>query len=146
MRRVKKEGFLAKLDTNGSVPEMIERLVGDKLVDYIAMDIKAPLGKYGQVAGEGYREEDVKRSVKIILESGVEYEFRTTVMPRLFSSEDMEKIGEWLRGAEKYFIQGFRPGKTLDSSFRDEKTFSEKELEGLAGIARKYFRNVGVRT
>ncbi len=144
--RVKKEGFLVKLDTNGSNPGMIEQLVKDGLVDYISMDIKAPLDRYEEVTRAKVRKEDIQRSVDIIMNSGVEYEFRTTVLPRLFGRGDMEKIGQWLKGAEGFFIQGFRPGVTLDRAFRKESTFSPEELDEMAVIAGRYFKKVGVRS
>ncbi len=146
IRKVKREGFLIKLDTNGSNPGMLEGLVKEGLVDYISMDIKAPLERYEEVARVKVRGEDIQRSVEIIMNSGVEYEFRTTVVPRLFNKDDMERIGKWLRGAERFFIQGFRPGVTLDKAFRKESTFSPEELEGLAGVAGRYFKEVGVRS
>jgi pyruvate formate lyase activating enzyme len=146
IKRVKKEGFLVKLDTNGSNPGMLEQLVKDGLLDYISMDIKAPLESYDEVARVRVRKEDIQRSVDIIMNSGVDYEFRTTAAPRLFGRDDMERIGQWLKGARRFFIQGFRPGVTLDKAFRKEATFPEEELKGLAGIARKYFKEAGVRS
>jgi len=146
IRKVRKEGFLVKLDTNGSNPEMLEMLVKDGLVDYIAMDIKAPLEDYERVAGVKVRRSDIRRSAEIIMKSGVEYEFRTTVVPRLFRKGDMERIGKWLKGAERFFVQQFRTGVTLDRSFQKGTTLSEKELMGLAIIARRYFRHAGVRS
>jgi pyruvate formate lyase activating enzyme len=146
IRRVKNEGFLVKLDTNGSNPGMVEQLLKEGLVDYISMDIKAPLDRYGEVARARVSGEDIQRSVDIIMNSGVEYEFRTTVAPRLFGKGDMERIGKWLKGAERFFVQGFRPGVTLDRAFREEATFSEEELEDLARVAGKYFKEVGVRS
>jgi pyruvate formate lyase activating enzyme len=146
IKKVKGEGFLVKLDTNGSNPEMIEGLVREGLLDYIAMDIKAPLEGYGEVARAEINKGKIQKSVDFIMNSGVEYEFRITVVPRLFKKGDIEKIGKWLKGAERFFIQRFRPGKTLDKDFKKESTFSDKELEGLVVIARRYFKRVGVRS
>jgi pyruvate formate lyase activating enzyme len=146
IKKVREEGFLVKLDTNGSNPEMIEGLVREGLLDYIAMDIKAPLESYGDVARVEIDKEKIQKSVEIIMNSGVEYEFRITVVPRLLREGDMDKIGEWLKGAKRFFIQKFRPDITLDRDFKKESTFSDKELEGLAGIARRYFKHVGVRS
>jgi pyruvate formate lyase activating enzyme len=145
LRKVKEEGFLVKLDTNGSRPDMLERLLKEGLVDYIAMDIKAPLEDYERVTGVKVKRSDIKRSADIIMKSGVEYEFRTTVVPGLFRKGDMERIGKWLEGAERFFVQQFRPGVTLDRSFQKGSAFSEKELDGLAVVARRYFRHAGVR-
>jgi pyruvate formate lyase activating enzyme len=145
IRKVKGEGFLVKLDTNGSKPGMIEVLLKEGLLDYIAMDIKAPLKRYNEVTGVEVDLENIKRSVKLIMDSGVGYEFRTTVLPKLFSKDDIQGIGEWLRGARRYFLQGFRKENALDRGLRKESSFSEDELKVLAGLAREYFKEVGVR-
>ena len=145
IRKVKQAGFLIKLDTNGTNPGMLRELLKEGLLDYIAMDIKAPLEKYREAAGVEVDKEAIQKSVKLIMGSGVDYEFRTTVLPRLHSRDDMEAIGKWLHGAERYRIQGFRPENCLDRSFRKEGTFSKEELEELALIARKHIRNVEVR-
>ena len=146
IRKVRKEGFLVKLDTNGSSPEMLGRLIKEGLLDYIAMDIKAPLENYDRVVKAKIRRSDIRRSADIIMKSGVDYEFRTTIVPRLFRKGDMERIGKWLEGAERFFVQQFRTGVTLDRSFQKGTTLSEKELMGLAIIARRYFRHAGVRS
>lgn len=146
LRKVKKEGFLTKLDTNGTNPEMVERLVKEGLLDYIAMDVKAPPERYGEVTRSEVDIEKVRKSTEVIMRSGVDYEFRTTVVPKLFRKQDVEGIGSWLNGAGKFFIQGFRAGNTLDKAFEKEPAFTESELEELAEIARKHFREVGVRS
>jgi pyruvate formate lyase activating enzyme len=146
IRKVKGEGFLVKLDTNGSRPSMLGELLKEGLLDYVAMDIKAPIEDYGRVARVGVEKESIRRSAEMIMKSGVEYEFRTTVVPGLFGKDDMEAVGKWLRGARRYFIQQFRPGNALDRGFRKERPYPASELEGLAGIARKYFKEVGVRS
>lgn len=145
IRKVKEAGFLVKLDTNGTNPGMLEGLFRDKLVDYIAMDIKAPIERYGEVARADVDGKAIQRSVDIIMGSGVEHEFRTTVLPRLHGKDDMEAIGKWLKGADRFFIQGFRAENCLDRTFRKEGAFSREEMEELAGIARKHLRDVEVR-
>jgi pyruvate formate lyase activating enzyme len=145
IRRVKKEGFLVKLDTNGTNPEMVEGLLKEGLLDYVAMDVKAPPEKYSEVAGVEVDLDKVRKTAGIIMESGIDYEFRTTVLPRFFGKEDIEGIGRWLKGARRYFLQGFRNKNTLDRGFGKEAAFSEGELEELADVARKHFKEVGVR-
>ncbi len=146
IRKLKKEGFLVKLDTNGTNPGMLERLLKEGLLDYVAMDIKAPLKRYSVVVRAKVDAGSIRKSAEIIMKAGVEYEDRTTVVPRLHSREDIKDIGEWLRGARRFYIQGFRPGTTLDRSFREESVFSEKELGELASIAQEYFEEVGARS
>jgi pyruvate formate lyase activating enzyme len=143
--RIKERGFLVKLDTNGTNPGMLGELIRKGMIDYVAMDIKAPPEKYSKVVRAAVDMDNIRKSMDIIMKSGIKYEFRTTVVPRIFNKEDMESIGKWLEGAERYFIQQFRPGNTLDMSFSNEPAFSGKELEELAGVARKHFMEVGVR-
>jgi pyruvate formate lyase activating enzyme len=144
--KVKEEDLLVKLDTNGSRPEVLERLVREGLVDYVAMDVKAPAERYPEIAGVEVNVKDIKRSAEIIMNSGVDHEFRTTVVPRLISERDIEGIGKWLEGARRFFVQQFRPDVTLDKEFSKEEPYSEKRLEELAGVARRFFREVGVRS
>ncbi len=146
LRRLKSEGFLVKLDTNGTNPEMLEGLINEGLLDYIAMDIKAPPERYGEVAGADVDISRIKRSVEIIKSSGVEHEFRTTVLPRLIGKDDVKSIAGWLRGCQGYYIQGFRPDNTLDKGFMKESPYSDSALEELAKIARKEIKSVGVRS
>ena len=146
IRMIKKEGFLVKLDTNGSMPEMVEGLVNEGLLDYIAMDIKAPLERYSEAAGVEVDTEKIRRTTEIIMKSGVDYEFRTTVLPKLIGENDVKEIGKWLKGARRYFIQGFKANNTLDRDFSKESSFSDRDLERLADAAREYFKEVGVRS
>jgi pyruvate formate lyase activating enzyme len=94
MKRVKEEGFLAKLDTNGSNPRMLRQLLEEKLLDYIAMDIKAPIDRYAEVACSPVDLRKIEESIGMIRQSGIDYEFRTTVLPRLIKDQDKAKIGE----------------------------------------------------
>lgn len=108
MKKVKDLGLLVKLDTNGSFPELLKKAIDDGLVDYVAMDIKAPKEKYGEVIGvPGFDISPIEKSVEILKNSGIDYEFRTTVVKELHSLDDIIKIGEWLRGSKKYFLQNF---------------------------------------
>lgn len=128
LRKIKSVGFLIKLDTNGTNPEMLKKLLDEKLVDYIAMDIKAPLERYEEVVKTKVDLEKIKKSVEIICKSGVDYEFRTTVVPGLLSGEDIEKICLWLRGSKRYYLQQFRPDVTLDASFRKVAPYRREEM------------------
>lgn len=110
-RRVKDKGYEIKLDSNGTNPSMLFRLIDDKLVDYIAMDIKNSPAKYPLTCGERVDErmlERVRESVKLLLNGKVGYEFRTTAVKELHERQDFEAIGEWIAGADRYFLQRFR--------------------------------------
>lgn len=105
---VKNIGYAVKLDTNGSNAVLLRRLVEQGLVDYVAMDIKNAPAKYGETIGiKGYHLENVLQSVDFLLSDTVPYEFRTTVVRELHKREDFAAIGRWIRGAERYYLQGF---------------------------------------
>lgn len=105
---VKNIGYAVKLDTNGSNAVLLQRLVEQGLVDYVAMDIKNAPGKYGETIGiKEYHLENILQSVDFLLSGSVTYEFRTTVVRELHKREDFAAIGRWIRGAERYYLQGF---------------------------------------
>jgi pyruvate formate lyase activating enzyme len=126
-------GFKVKLDTNGSFPDLLDT---DRY-DYIAMDVKTSPGKYGLVKNRGDDQtrgalaEAVLESAGKIIRSGVHHEFRTTVVPGIVTREDILGIAELLRGAEKYLLAGFRPGKTLDPIYAEYLPYSDEELSTL---------------
>ena len=131
IRRIKEMGYLVKLDTNGSNPEILLEIINHGLVDYIAMDIKAPLEKYKEVIHSVINPEKIKRSIRTIMSSNIKYEFRTTVVKSQLSKEDIINIGKLIEGAELYILQKFIPSKTLDPNFLNEKTYSDKEFKEL---------------
>jgi pyruvate formate lyase activating enzyme len=139
IRVVRERGLLVKLDTNGSFPARLEGLIADGLVDWVAMDIKAPLERYREVTRSNVDVERIVRSVDLLRSSGVKHTFRTTVVPGLVGKEDVVKIGEWLHGAGRYFIQQFVPQTTLDPAYMGVKPFSRAELEEIVAAARPYF-------
>lgn len=153
LKKIKKLGFKVKLDTNGTNPGMLEKLVkkarkreSEKAIDYIAMDIKAPLEKYETVTGAPVDLRNIRKSVKIIMQSGIPYEFRTTLVPGLHAKEDVAKIGEIIKGADKWFLQFFKGDiNLLDAAWQGKKAFSEKEMEAMAEIGRKYVKKCEVR-
>lgn len=125
MRRIKAQGYDIKLDTNGSYPDRLREVVNEGLVDYVAVDIKNSPEKYARTAGcPAPLLDKVRQSVSYLLEGHVDYEFRTTVMKPFHEVEDFEKIGEWIRGAKRYFIQLFAdhdnvPDRTLSAPDRE---------------------------
>ena len=144
IKKIKALGFLVKLDSNGSKPRMLEKLLAEKLVDFIAMDIKAPLEKYKKVAGERVRLEDIQRSTELVRQAP-DYEFRTTVLPTLHSKKDILSIGRWLQGSKKYYLQQFKPTKTLDAAFMNEKPFAWEKIAQLRGLLEIFFDRVEIR-
>lgn len=144
--KIKKLGFLIKLDTNGSSPDIIKELINKKLVDYFAMDIKASKEKYQQVVGAQIDWDKIKESVKIIMISGLPYEFRTTVVPEFFDQNDVVVIGELIKGADKWYLQKFKSNIDLvNISLKNKKSYSDQEMKNLADIGQKYVKKCEVR-
>lgn len=129
LSKVKKIDLLVKVDTNGSKPKMLKRLIDEGLVDYIAMDVKAPLRKYRKTVRAKVDIENIKESIGLIRASGVDYEFRITVVPGLTTEEDLLEIAKTLKSSKRFVIQQFRPGRTLDESFKDVAPYSIEKLD-----------------
>lgn len=146
VKEVKKRGFLVKIDTNGANPSMIEKLLKEKLVDYVAMDIKAPLDKYEKIIKTKVDKKAIKKTVDLLMNSNIDYEFRTTVVPGLFDEKDAEKIGQWLKGAKKFCIQQFRNiDRTLDKKFQNIQPYPPKKLKEFKRILSNYIKKVEIR-
>ncbi len=126
--KVKGMGFLVKLDTNGTRPAVLKKVIEEKLVDYIAMDMKAPVEMYSLSVGRAVHPDALRQSIALIINSQIDYEFRTTVVKALLSPEDIEQIGKEIRGARRYYLQKFRTGKILNPQFLKKVTYSDKEF------------------
>lgn len=141
-------GYDVKLDTNGSFPERLKNVLKEGDVDYIAMDIKAPLSKYNQVAGldksDSQTTTDIQKSISLIINSGIDYEFRTTLSHPLHELKDFEEIGEMIKGAKKYFLQNYHHTKQVDENFA-LKPFTDQELKSAQKIMKRYIKEVGIR-
>lgn len=112
--RVKEMGFSVKLDTNGTRPELLRHLAENHMIDYVAMDIKHAPSRYAEAAGvNAFDLSPVRESTAFLLQGGLPYEFRTTVAHPLHTSDDFDEIGQWLRGAQRYFIQPFEDTGSL---------------------------------
>ncbi len=145
-REIKDMGFLVKLDTNGSNPEVIKKLVKEKLIDYIAMDIKAPLDDYEKAAGAKVDINKIKESIDFIKKSGIDYEFRTTVVPGIHSKEDIIRMAKNISPAKKYFLQKFRGEKgTINPDFSDVKSYDDEFMEAVGKDISKYFEFFKIR-
>jgi len=141
IKRIKDLGYLVKLDTNGTNPEMLKKLIKRKLIDYVAMDIKAPKDKYEKVAGTRVDFKKIEKSVKIIREAGLPHEFRTTLVPGLLEKEDIAQIGRVIKGAENWFLQKFKSDTDLvDEGFQGLSPFKDKEMEEMVGIGERYVK------
>lgn len=144
-RKIKKMGFLIKLDTNGSNPGMLKKLINEGLIDYIAMDIKAPKEKYSKAVGKEVDLENIEKSINILKQSRKEFEFRSTIVPGLLEKKDILKIANWLEPAPRYFLQNFRPGKTVNPKFRKVKPYSENYLAEIIKAIAPFFNTCEAR-
>jgi pyruvate formate lyase activating enzyme len=145
IKNIRKMGFAVKLDTNGSRPQIIRELLEQKLLDFIAMDVKAPLEKYKSVINVPVDQKLIKESIKAILKSKVAHEFRTTIVQVLLNQNDIMKIAEVIKGAHQYSLQKFVAVKTLDKQFLKEKTYSDEELGKIKKRLEKEIPSVIVR-
>jgi|TARA_Y100000034_G_scaffold27744_1_gene33328 pyruvate formate lyase activating enzyme len=144
-KKIKDKGFLVKLDTNGATPEILKSLIENKLLDFIAMDVKGPWENYSDFAGVPIDGEKIKESVRLIMDSGLDYEFRTTLVPSLHTPDVFEKLVSQIKGAKKYCVQKFRPGFCIDKSLNTDQKQTDEEMNVFAETARKYIDNVKVR-
>jgi pyruvate formate lyase activating enzyme len=145
MKKVKKSGLLVKLDSNGTNPDVLRKAIKERLVDYIAMDIKAPLFKYSKVVARPLDVDKIKESINVIKDSGVSYEFRTTVVKSLLSPEDIEQIGKEIEGAEKFYLQKFIPTKVLNPQFIKKVTYSDEEYKIFQFKLQQHVKYCGIR-
>lgn len=144
--RIKNEGFLVKLDTNGTSPDIIKDLIDKKLLDYIAMDIKTHIDDYDRIAKVKVNKAAIKKSVEIIKNSQIDYEFRTTVVPGYFDKNDLLKICKWLDGSKKYVLQQFRNNTAMiDMSLANTTPYPKETLIEFKDIASKYFSVCEIR-
>lgn len=143
-KKIKEKWFLVKLDTNWRDPNIIKELIEEKLVDYIAMDIKNEYWKMSEVAWVNINEDTYIKSINIIMSSSIDYEFRTTVISWIHNNKNIENISKLISWASYYYLQNFKPGNTLKQNFI-WKSFSEKELNDFEMIAKKYINNVWIR-
>jgi len=145
LTRLKDMGYLVKLDTNGSMPSVLERLIAEKNVDYIAMDIKGPLEKYAEITRVPAFPDDMEESIRLIMHSGLKYEFRTTVVDSLLSEDDILAVGGLISKARRYAIQPFVPSKVLDSRLLNAKPVPLKILEKIRIKLEKEIDSVIIR-
>jgi pyruvate formate lyase activating enzyme len=131
LEKIKALGYLIKVDTHGANPGVLEALIRRNLVDYLAMDIKGPLKKYEQIASVKVDTTLIRRSIDLIISSGIEHEFRTTVVRSQLTAEDLIAISKLIKKARLYVLQPFVPVKTLATPFLLETSYSPEELAAI---------------
>lgn len=144
IKQIKGLGFLVKLDTNGSNPNIISKLLEEKLIDYVAMDIKNSKEKYEATIGiKNINTDKISESISILLNSNIDYEFRTTVVKNFHKCSDFLSIGKWIDGAKSYYIQAFEDSGDLISD--GLSGFSLSELKQFKNTVSPFVKHVDIR-
>ncbi|MDO4938480.1 MAG: anaerobic ribonucleoside-triphosphate reductase activating protein [Lachnospiraceae bacterium] len=144
LRDIRQLGYKTKVDTNGNHPEMLKKILDEGLADYIAMDVKNSRGKYGHTIGlESFDTANVEKSIDILINSGIDYEFRTTVVNELHDEDSFRGIGEMIQGAEKYFLQKFTDRDTVP--FDGLTSPSDDEMRKYLDIIRPFVKSAQLR-
>ena len=144
LRQLKQMGYAVKLDTNGTSPDVIRALIADNLVDYVAMDIKNCRERYGITAGKiPFDTAPIEESVKLLMSGSLPYEFRTTTVRGIHTQADFKAIGQWIAGAERYYLQGFvDSGSLIGGGF---EAFTPDEMKQFLVTVREYVPNAQLR-
>ena len=155
IKKIKKLGFLVKLDSNGTRPDVLKKIIDAKMVDFIAMDIKNQPKKYLKTASVETQFiasklsasilDRIKLSVNLIMNSKTPYEFRTTVVPGIHTEKDFDEIAKWLKGARSYYLQEYREGKILDEKLKKKTKGKKINLEKIKSKIEKNFGKMGIR-
>jgi len=145
IQSIKNMGFLVKLDTNGYKPEVIEELLHDNLIDAIAMDIKSSFENYSKACGTDIDINLIKKSIDLIMNSKIQYEFRTTVVPEYVSAEDIEKIAEYIKGADFYALQQFHKDKVLNPDVIPDVPYEKQFFYDMLGKHKNKFGKMELR-
>jgi pyruvate formate lyase activating enzyme len=135
IRKIRALGYAIKLDTNGSRPSILSEVISAGLVDFVALDVKAPLSRYVEVVRAPVDTDDIRRSIRLVIESGIPHEMRTTFVPSLLCLDDLKEIAETVRGCRLLVVQGFRPTRTLDAGMLKQQQPPQEVLATIcAGI------------
>jgi len=145
LKTVKEMGFATKVDTNGYLPNVISDLLEKKLVDFFAMDIKSSMANYDKAVGKKIDTSRIVESINLLMDSYVDYEFRTTVVPNVTSLVDITDIAKSIKGAKSYKLQQFSSRNTLDSSLQGISPFLPEDLRKMAKAAGQYVDDVKIR-
>jgi pyruvate formate lyase activating enzyme len=132
IKKIKNLGYLIKIDTNGTFPIVLNDLIERNLIDYISMDVKAPKKKYSYLCGKKVEINKIQKSIDLIKNSSIEYEFKTTIIPGMLEKKDIIKIAVWLNGAKQFYLQQFKNDTSLIS----------KELEIIKPYSKKYLYEI----
>lgn len=146
IRDVRYMHYLVKLDTNGSRPEILKSLIDAGVLDYVAMDVKTSLKQYPAVTHSDIDPGNIRKSIDMIMASGIHYEFRTTVLPAVTTPVDLLALARDIKDARRYVLQGFIPSKTLDQALLGQKTFTREEMQDIKEKLTKYLPCIIIRS
>ena len=143
IKKIKEKGFLVKLDTNGSNPSLLKELIEENLVDYVAMDIKNTFEKYPLTTGVNVEIENIKNSIFLLINSSIDYEFRTTVVKEFHNVEDFKLIGNQIKGAKNYYLQSYQEKDSVIS--KNLHPLSKDELQACLKVVKEFVNNASIR-
>jgi pyruvate formate lyase activating enzyme len=144
--KVKKLNYLIKIDTNGTFPDKLKKIIDSGLVEYVAMDVKAPLGKYEKLTEVKVDIKKIKKTIDIIKSSSIENEFRTTFVPELLKMDDIVDIAKLLRGAKRFYLQQYKPiSPMLSRDFEKVEPYDNDYLFKTLENIKPYFEICDVR-
>lgn len=146
IRKVKGMGYLVKIDTNGTKPDKIKELIEDNLVDYIAMDVKAPKEKYEKLSGVKADIGSIEKSIELIKNKAPDYEFKTTFVPTLLEKNDIIEIAKWLKNSKRYYLQNFEKNLPfISKEMENVKPYSKEYMYETLNEIKPYFRYCDIR-
>ncbi len=145
LRLLKQEGLQVKLDSNGLLPQVLELLLAEELVDYLAIDIKTSLPRYQELHSQSVQVDKLRCSVELAKQAACEVEFRTTCVPELVGEQEIDAIGELLQGAPLWVLQQYVPGHALEPSWQQREAYLPEQLEGFVGLAGTFVEQVQLR-
>jgi len=146
-RQIKQMGFLVKLDTNGSNFKIVEQMIGEWLLDYVAVDMKYPINKYNRASGIPTTTkftESYSRLLQLLKSSAIPFEYRTTLIKGFHTKKLVQQMAEYLQWIPNYYLQNFMPGTTLDPGFTG-KSFEEEEMEEMRDVVEEFVGKCGLR-
>ncbi|MBD3247779.1 anaerobic ribonucleoside-triphosphate reductase activating protein [Candidatus Falkowbacteria bacterium] len=146
IKKIREFDFSIKLDTNGTNPDMLRFLINKKLIDYIAMDLKSDQDGYPKAVGVDVDFDLIKESIDIIINSGLPHEFRTTCVPGFHTREVLANMGQYIKGADKWYLQRFKSDTLLlDPSLEGKSCFSDEQMDEFARIGQDKMGSCQVR-
>ena len=138
--KIKQLGYLIKIDTNGTIPDKLEYLLEENLIDYVSMDVKSPKYKYELLTGKPVDISKIDTSISIIKKLAPDYEFKTTIIPELINKKDIIEIASWLKNAKRYYLQQFKNNTPLISQKLQEiRPYTNNYLKEILQEIKSYF-------